>query len=760
MSVFGAFLGNNAFQEEASSAEKSLRSRNPLLLHANERIELAFADRGGKSRDKSFLTSHRLLVQDVKGATGKRQNFKSLPYAAVEAFSIETAGSADGDIELKLFERGKAFPVKLEFSKKAVDVFAIQQFLNVKIVARHNFHGTADPDPTPLPPHGKNSNSFSGFMDYLGANAAALDPSAVETQLKTATPVLLADEHVELAFKHGRDCLVITSKRLLSIDVRGMTGKRIEFLTILWASISGFSVETAGSFLDGDCETTVFTRMLGLQKLTQDLRKSSTDIFAVQKAICNRVLGADAAPLPNINRLDGHADPTTSWLGRENARPLDAAEMNRALHAAPTPVLQGSERCELAFKGRRNVTVFTTKRLLVIDPKGWSGKRVEYLSIPWASVLAFEVETAGKTFDTDAELKVWTDMMFDPGDGTEDNPPTPYMSMLEVDFNKKLCDMTIVGRYLSSRCLQPAPGVPIAPSVLMASPPDGGLEGFISKLGHDQRAIDAGELDKKLHTSPRLLLDDENAVMAFQAGKDLTVFTTRRVFLIDFQTMSKTKVKYTSVPYSSICAFSAESAGGWDRDSQVYFHTRNLWDMRTFALDFRKGKADIVVIQKFLSAMVLGSHDDAANYLNNLGTTPTAANPVTMATFLSYVTENSVKEDAHATEEHLRSEMPVLVTDEHVEHCFRTGRDMFVFTTARVLFIDVQGLRGKKLLYLSIPLRVVTGFAVETAGRMDKDAEVYLYFDVPAKPTLQLDILVKRGDVMDMNKYLTEKLMF
>ncbi len=46
------------------------------------------------------------------------------------------------------------------------------------------------------------------------------------------------------------------------------------------------------------------------------------------------------------------------------------------------------------------------KRLIMVDIQGVSGKKVEYLSIPYKSIKYFSVETAGG-FDRDSEVKVW-----------------------------------------------------------------------------------------------------------------------------------------------------------------------------------------------------------------------------------------------------------------------------------------------------------------------------------------------------------------
>ena len=56
-----------------------------------------------------------------------------------------------------------------------------------------------------------------------------------------------------------------------------------------------------------------------------------------------------------------------------------------ALHVDP-PILQGSEKVEMAFQGHRDLSIFTTKRLITIDKKGLFGKRIEYFSVPWEKV--------------------------------------------------------------------------------------------------------------------------------------------------------------------------------------------------------------------------------------------------------------------------------------------------------------------------------------------------------------------------------------
>ena len=58
--------------------------------------------------------------------------------------------------------------------------------------------------------------------------------------------LLIADEKVEFAFKTIRDQLVFTNKRIISIDVQGIIGKRKSFATMPYSKIQYFSIQTPG----------------------------------------------------------------------------------------------------------------------------------------------------------------------------------------------------------------------------------------------------------------------------------------------------------------------------------------------------------------------------------------------------------------------------------------------------------------------------------------------------------------------------------
>lgn len=85
-----------------------------------------------------------------------------------------------------------------------------------------------------------------------------------------------------------------------------------------------------------------------------------------------------------------------------NASEKDAAKTQKEYQAVFVP----DETVEAAFMVVRDTFIFTNLRFILVDKQGITGKKVEYLSIPYKSIKYFSIETAGH-FDRDAELKIW-----------------------------------------------------------------------------------------------------------------------------------------------------------------------------------------------------------------------------------------------------------------------------------------------------------------------------------------------------------------
>ena len=86
--------------------------------------------------------------------------------------------------------------------------------------------------------------------------------------------------------------------------------------------------------------------------------------------------------------------------------------------------------------------------------------------------------------------------------------------------------MTALNFYLSHRLIaskkQMEQGAPIPMDAMTQhfDKPSFGFESLLQKLGGDQREVDPKAIDDELHTSTKVLLDDEHVLMAFKAGRD------------------------------------------------------------------------------------------------------------------------------------------------------------------------------------------------------------------------------------------------
>ena len=58
--------------------------------------------------------------------------------------------------------------------------------------------------------------------------------------------LLIAGEQPMQAFKTVRDQLIFTNKRIISIDVQGITGKRKSFTSMPYSKIQFFTIQTPG----------------------------------------------------------------------------------------------------------------------------------------------------------------------------------------------------------------------------------------------------------------------------------------------------------------------------------------------------------------------------------------------------------------------------------------------------------------------------------------------------------------------------------
>lgn len=109
------------------------------------------------------------------------------------------------------------------------------------------------------------------------------DPKAITQEI---APLLVAEEEVLNTFKGVRDSVVFTNKRVIAINVQGMTGKKRDYTSLPYSKVQAFSVETAGTF-DIDAELDLWFSGLGTVRFEF---KDKVDIRALAQLIGSYVL--------------------------------------------------------------------------------------------------------------------------------------------------------------------------------------------------------------------------------------------------------------------------------------------------------------------------------------------------------------------------------------------------------------------------------------------------------------------------------------
>ena len=252
----------------------------------------------------------------------------------------------------------------------------------------------------------------------------------------------------------------------------------------------------------------------------------------------------------------------------------------------------------------------------------------------------------------------------------------------ELDFSKNCVDLFKLKYYLSRRIMDISKlerGAPIGFEALTsASPEPQGFEQLWQWLGSDQRELDPKELNKEFHTNTKILLDDETVLMAFKGGRDVTLFTTIRIMIIDVKGLVGCKIEYTSIPYRNIHAFSVESAGIWDRDSELNLYTRNRWHLAKVDMDFRSGKTDIMQLQKLLSGFIVGLPTDSKLVFAPKDYSNHERKPVGWNSLSARVLDNSKDIEIRLAKIKIKlyTEIPMLLEQERATRTFAQARAM------------------------------------------------------------------------------------
>ena len=124
------------------------------------------------------------------------------------------------------------------------------------------------------------------MIDFKNAEYFKLRGVGNEAFAPLIGPMLVGGEVVIASFQGIRDGVVFTNKRIISINIQGITGKKKDFTSMPYCKIQLFSVETAG-VLDFDSEIDIW--FSGAGKVRFEFT-ANTDITQLCRLISEHVL--------------------------------------------------------------------------------------------------------------------------------------------------------------------------------------------------------------------------------------------------------------------------------------------------------------------------------------------------------------------------------------------------------------------------------------------------------------------------------------
>lgn len=115
------------------------------------------------------------------------------------------------------------------------------------------------------------------MIDFQNASFIKLKPVSDNDFASMITPIFISGEQIIQSFRGIRDGVVFTNKRIIAINVQGITGKKKDFTSLPYSKIQAFSVETAGVF-DLDSELDLWFSGMGRVRFEFVARANVSDI--------------------------------------------------------------------------------------------------------------------------------------------------------------------------------------------------------------------------------------------------------------------------------------------------------------------------------------------------------------------------------------------------------------------------------------------------------------------------------------------------
>ena len=124
------------------------------------------------------------------------------------------------------------------------------------------------------------------MIDFKNSDFLKLKKISNEEVINQITPLLISGECFISSYKTIRDFVVFTNKRVIAVNVQGITGSKKDFTSLPYSKVQAYSIETAGTF-DLDSELEMYFSALGKVKFEF---KGTSDIVKIGQIISEYVL--------------------------------------------------------------------------------------------------------------------------------------------------------------------------------------------------------------------------------------------------------------------------------------------------------------------------------------------------------------------------------------------------------------------------------------------------------------------------------------
>ena len=124
---------SSLFGSASKSNNESIAKKYEFLFSPGEVIEASFR----LVRDLLVFTNYRFIFIDIKGVTGKRVEYTSVPYRSIATFSVESSGIFSLDAELSIWVNGCPNPIHKKFNRDS-NVYQVQAILATAVANLDN----------------------------------------------------------------------------------------------------------------------------------------------------------------------------------------------------------------------------------------------------------------------------------------------------------------------------------------------------------------------------------------------------------------------------------------------------------------------------------------------------------------------------------------------------------------------------------------------------------------------------------------------